>query len=139
MNFEAAYALIGALLVAVAVAASFLRRLPLSEPMIYLAVGVVLGPIGFPVFAVSSVLHAPLLHRLAEIGVIASLFSAGLKLRSPLRDRRWRIPLRLAFVSMAVTVGLIAAFGVYGLGLPVGAAILLGGVLAPTDPVLASG
>jgi NhaP-type Na+/H+ or K+/H+ antiporter len=39
---------------------------------------------------------------------------------------------------MALTVGLIAAAGVWLLGLPVGAAVLLGAVLAPTDPVLAS-
>jgi sodium/hydrogen antiporter len=45
---------------------------------------------------------------------------------------------RLAVVSMVVTVGLIALVGVYGIGLSVGAAVLLGAVLAPTDPVLAS-
>jgi NhaP-type Na+/H+ or K+/H+ antiporter len=37
-----------------------------------------------------------------------------------------------------VTVTLIAGAGVAWLGLPLGAAILLGGILAPTDPVLAS-
>ena len=36
-----------------------------------------------------------------------------------------------------MTVGLIAAVGV-GLGLSIGAAVLLGAILAPTDPVLAS-
>jgi NhaP-type Na+/H+ or K+/H+ antiporter len=39
---------------------------------------------------------------------------------------------------MVVTVALVAAAGVVGLGLPLGAAVLLGAVLAPTDPVLAS-
>ena len=39
---------------------------------------------------------------------------------------------------MTITVGLVALVGVYVLGLPLGAAILLGAVLAPTDPVLAS-
>jgi NhaP-type Na+/H+ or K+/H+ antiporter len=39
---------------------------------------------------------------------------------------------------MALTVGLIALVGVVALELPIGAAILLGAVLAPTDPVLAS-
>jgi NhaP-type Na+/H+ or K+/H+ antiporter len=50
----------------------------------------------------------------------------------------WRLPLRLAFLSMAATVGLVAAVGVFLLGLPLGAAVLFGAVLAPTDPVLAS-
>jgi sodium/hydrogen antiporter len=46
--------------------------------------------------------------------------------------------LLLATVSMALTVGLVAAFGVWGLGLPLGAAVLLGAIVAPTDPVLAT-
>jgi NhaP-type Na+/H+ or K+/H+ antiporter len=39
---------------------------------------------------------------------------------------------------MVLTVALIAAVGVAGLGLSLGAAVLLGAILAPTDPVLAS-
>ncbi|HKJ76581.1 MAG TPA: cation:proton antiporter, partial [Gammaproteobacteria bacterium] len=49
-----------------------------------------------------------------------------------------RAPVLLAFLSMAVTVALMAVFGYYGLGLPLGGAVLLGAVLAPTDPVLAT-
>jgi ABC-type branched-subunit amino acid transport system permease subunit len=83
-------------------------------------------------------LHSELLERMTEVAVLISLFAAGLKLGLPLSDKRWRMPLRLAFVSMTLTVGLIAVIGVYGLDLPLGAAVLLGGILAPTDPVLAS-
>ena len=39
---------------------------------------------------------------------------------------------------MTLTVVLISVVGVFGLGLPLGAAIVLGAILAPTDPVLAS-
>jgi NhaP-type Na+/H+ or K+/H+ antiporter len=39
---------------------------------------------------------------------------------------------------MCITVGLMAAIGVLALGLPLGAAVLMGAMLAPTDPVLAS-
>jgi len=72
------------------------------------------------------------------VAVCISLFAAGLKMRSPFNETRWRLPLRLAFISMTATVALIALIGFYGLGLPLGGAILLGAVLAPTDPVLAS-
>jgi NhaP-type Na+/H+ or K+/H+ antiporter len=82
--------------------------------------------------------QAKFLEHLSEIAVIISLFTAGLKLRAPLRDAQWRIAVRLASLAMVLTVGLVAAVGVWLLGLPLGAAILLGGVLAPTDPVLAS-
>src|SRR4030095_10764943 len=43
-----------------------------------------------------------------------------------------------ASVSMTITVALIAAIGMVGLGLSLGAAVLLGAILSPTDPVLAS-
>lgn len=79
-----------------------------------------------------------LLERLTEVSVIISLFTAGLKLRTPLSDSRWRLVMRLAFGSMTLTVLLIALVGIVGLGMPLGAALLLGGILAPTDPVLAS-
>ena len=79
-----------------------------------------------------------LLERLTEVVVLISLFTAGLKLSHGLRDRRWLLPLRLATTSMLVTVGGITLAGWGLLGLPLGAAVLLGGMLAPTDPVLAS-
>jgi NhaP-type Na+/H+ or K+/H+ antiporter len=61
-----------------------------------------------------------------------------MKLELPLRDKRWRIPVQLASISMVITVGMIAAIGVNLMGMSLGAAILLGAILAPTDPVLAS-
>jgi NhaP-type Na+/H+ or K+/H+ antiporter len=79
-----------------------------------------------------------LLERAAEIAVLISLFAVGLKLGLPFSDKRWQLPLRLATVSMIVTVGLTALIGVVAFGLTPGAAVLLGAILAPTDPVLAS-
>ncbi len=84
-------------------------------------------------------LHAETLSRLAELALLISLFSVGLQLGVPLRDRRWLLPLRLAFLSMALMVSMITAIGIWLLHLPLGAAVLLGAMLAPTDPVLASG
>ncbi len=132
------YLLAGVLLVMMAVAGSVLKRLPLSAGMLYLGAGVLLGPAVLGLFHVDPVRDSALLERITEVAVIVSLFSAGLKLRPSLRDPRWRVPVRLASLSMTVTVGLIAAVGVVGLGLSPGAAVLLGAVLAPTDPVLAS-
>ncbi len=128
----------GVVLIAMALAGSVLRRLPLSSAMIYLAAGAVMGPIGLGMIILDPVGGAGLLEIVSEIAVIVSLFTAGLKLRLPLSDRGWWVPVRLAFVSMAVTVALIAVVGVTLLGLPLGAAVLLGAILAPTDPVLAS-
>jgi NhaP-type Na+/H+ or K+/H+ antiporter len=138
VTFDLSYLLLGTLLVGVAVAASFLRRLPLTETMIYLVLGALVGPLGAGLYSFDARAQAPFLERLAEIAVIVSLFTAGLKLRLPLRDPQWWTSLRLAFASMTLTVGFITLAGVVFLGLPLGAAVLLGGILAPTDPVLAS-
>lgn len=82
--------------------------------------------------------HALLLERLTEVVVLVSLFTAGLKLSPGLRDRRWLLPLRLAVVSMIITVLGVAVAAHMLLGWQWGPCILLGAILAPTDPVLAS-
>ncbi|MDP9367766.1 MAG: cation:proton antiporter, partial [Chloroflexota bacterium] len=138
MIFTIWYVVAGALLILMALGGSVLRRLPLTTSLLYLAVGFALGPRGAGLFNLDLLDGAVLLERLTEVAVVVSLFTAGLKLRVAWTDARWRLPLRLAFGSMTVTVGLIAVAGVVGLGLEPGAAILLGAILAPTDPVLAS-
>jgi sodium/hydrogen antiporter len=130
---------VGALLVTMVLVGTWMGRLPLSSAMIYLALGWLLGPDVANVLRPDPYQHAALLERFAEAALLISLFAVGLQLGVPLRDRRWMLPLRLAFVSMATLVALIAAIGVWMLALPLGAAVLLGAVLAPTDPVLASG
>lgn len=132
------FVLVGLLLIVMTLTSSFIARVPLSSAILYLAVGVGIGPWGLGLLVLDPVGDAPLLERLTEIAVLISLFTVGLKLELPLRDRRWRIPLQLASVSMVITVGAITAVGVWLLHLPLGAAVLLGAILAPTDPVLAS-
>ena len=136
--FNVWYLVAGVLLVLMALGGSVLKRLPLTTSILYLVVGFALGQHGFGLIKIDPIEQAGLLERLTEVAVIISLFTAGLKLRAPLSHRRWYIPVRLAFVSMAITVGLITLVGVLVLRLPVGVAVLLGAVLAPTDPVLAS-
>jgi NhaP-type Na+/H+ or K+/H+ antiporter len=132
------YVIIGALLLVMALSMSLLKRLPLTTSLLYLAVGILLGPFFLGLIQLDPVEHSSLLEKLTEVAVIISLFTAGLKLRLPLSEKGWRLPLRLALVSMPVTVGLVALIGVVGLNLPLGGAVLLGAILAPTDPVLAS-
>jgi NhaP-type Na+/H+ or K+/H+ antiporter len=132
------FVVIGVLLVGMAAAGGLVKRLPLTTALLYLAVGVALGPAGAGLVRLDPLADAALLERVTEVAVLISLFGAGLKLRRRVADARWQLPLRLATLSMTLTVALVALVGVYALGLPVGAAVLLGAVLAPTDPVLAS-
>lgn len=138
MVFTLWFIIIGCLLVIMAVARSLLRPLPISTPLLYLAAGLAFGEAGLELVSIDPFDDAALLERLTEIAVIVSLFTAGLKLRLPLHDRQWRLPVSLAFLSMVITVGAITLVGYYALGFSLGAAVLFGAVLAPTDPVLAS-
>lgn len=138
MEFATWSVVVGLLLISMALGGSILERLPLSTSMLYLMAGLAVGPMGLQLMSAGVHQHTMLLERLAEVVVLLSLFTAGLKLSPGLRDRRWLLPLRLALASMVITVALVAVAAYLLLGLPVGACILLGAILAPTDPVLAS-
>lgn len=129
---------IGGLLLSMGLTSSVLKRLPITSAIIYLAVGLLVGPTVLGIFHFNPLKESALLELMTEVVVLISLFSAGVKMPVPFRLARWRTPILLATVSMAVTVGAIAAFAYYVLGLPWGAGILLGAILAPTDPVLAT-
>ena len=138
VDFALWSAIIGLLLVVMALSDSVLARLPLSTSMLYVLVGVAVSPLAFGLSSLTPASHAKLVEHTAEVVVLLSLFTAGLKMSLGLKDGRWLLPVRLAVISMLVTVACIAAAGTWLLGLSLGAAVLLGGILAPTDPVLAS-
>jgi NhaP-type Na+/H+ or K+/H+ antiporter len=128
----------GLLLVGIVLASTLLRRLPISTAIIYLGVGLLLGPGALGLLSWDAVREAEILMYVTEIAVIVSLFTVGLKWRTPLTADFWSLPVRLATVSMVLTICAVTLIGTTLLALPLGAAVLLGAVLAPTDPVLAS-
>lgn len=123
-------------------ALTFLPRLvavqPLSAPVLLLA-------LGFGAFALPMGLntpdpvqeHAVLTERLTELGVIIALMACGLKLDRPFGLGAWRSTWLLLGVVMPITIVAGAVLGAWA-GLPAATAVLLGAVVAPTDPVLAS-
>ena len=82
--------------------------------------------------------HRWLWEKGTEFVVIVSLLGAGLKIDEPFSWKYWRTPLRLIYLLMPLTILFTALTGHYIIGLPVASAILLGAVIAPTDPVLAA-
>ena len=132
------FLLVGGLLLARGLTAPMLQRLPVTPAIVYLAVGLLVGPTVLNLFHFNPLQESALLEVLTEVVVLISLFSAGVKMPVPFSFARWRTPILLASVSMAISVGLVAAFAYYLLGLPLGAGVLLGAILAPTDPVLAT-
>ena len=139
MTFELWALLIGSIMVSMVVAGTMLGRFALTSAMVYLALGWLLGPVAGDVLRPDPFGQTALLETAAEVALIISLFSVGMQLGIPLGDRRWWLPTRLALLSMTAMVAMVAATGLLWLQLPLGAAVMLGAILAPTDPVLASG
>ena len=80
--------------------------------MIYLYAGFVMGPAGLEWIALDPMRRANLLKGIAESAMLISLFTVGRKVGGvTLLDRRWMLPLRLALISMGVTIGLITVVG----------------------------
>ena len=104
------FLLAGALLIGIALIGTVLKRMPLTASMFYLVIGAALGPWGVGLLRVDPLEHAAALEGLTEIAVLISLFTAGLKLRLPLSDRRWQAAVLLAALAMMLTIGGVAAW-----------------------------
>lgn len=129
---------LGLLLLTMLVVNTALRRLPLTSAMVYLVIGWVLGPAVLDSLRHDPRAHAALLSAAAELGLLISLFAVGMQLRTASRARQWWLPAKLAFVSLGLTVLMVSTVAIAFLGLNWGWAIVLGGILAPTGPALAS-
>jgi sodium/hydrogen antiporter len=132
--------IIGLLLLVVTLGSGWITRLPLSFALIYLLVGIFLGSEGLGMIQLreNNVFNAKVLERLTEFVVIISVFSCGLKIIHPMRLRVWNITARLIGFLMPFSILGLAIVGRLFLGMNWGEGILLGAILAPTDPVLAS-
>jgi sodium/hydrogen antiporter len=127
---------IGCLLLFVTLSSGWISRSPISYAMIYLGVGILLSPYGVNLIQIRP--GAEFLERVAELVVLISLFSCGLKMNRPLNTWAWQSTVRLIGLLMPLCIAAVAAIAHWGLGMNWAGAILLGAILAPTDPVLAS-
>lgn len=137
MSFLGWMAAVGGLLLLVALSSAYLRRLPVSTAVLYMLLGVAFGPLGLGLLRVDLREAAPWLERLTEIAVVVSLFVGGLKLRLHWRNPAWTAAyLLMGPVMLACILG-VALVARFFLGLDAATSLLLGALLAPTDPVLA--
>jgi len=108
------------------------------------SLALVLTTIGAAVFASVPALRIPdlrtnleLTEKLTEAGVLLSLTVAGLAIDRPLGWKSWMPTWRLLAITMPLCIAATAIVGSSVLGLSLASAVLLGAVLAPTDPVVA--
>jgi NhaP-type Na+/H+ or K+/H+ antiporter len=144
MTADLVYLVVGLSLFLAIVLPALLDRWAISAPMVLLVVGVALGFTalldGVPVDPAE---NRALIEHVTELAVIVSLMGVGLALDRPLDLRSssswatWGSTWRLLGIAMPLTIAVMACVGMLA-GLGLAAAVLLGSVLAPTDPVLAA-
>jgi len=145
MSADTVFLVAGAALLLGVVLPTVLNRAALSAPVVLVAAGALIGLLPMPGgITVSPVEHPVVTEHLTEVCVIVALMGVGLALDRPLGLRQlsswkaWSATWRLLAVAMPLTIGAVALSGWWLLGLAPAAAVLLGAVLAPTDPVLAA-
>lgn len=131
------YGIVGAFGVLLALVSRHFRRLPVSEPVIALMIGIALGPQALGVLEFTRTERDPLLLEGTRVLLAASVMAAAL--RFPVKELR---PLIKQFVLLLAIVmpiaGILSGAAALLLGLPVALAFLVGMCLSPTDPVLAA-
>ena len=145
MTTHLVYLLGGAALLLAVVLPYALRTAALSPPVVLLGLGALIGLLpGTDDSAFSPIAHRAFVEHLAEFTVLIALMGVGLALDRPLSLRSfdswraWSATWRLLAIAMPLSIAGIALLGWWVMGLAPSAALLLGAVLAPTDPVLAS-
>jgi NhaP-type Na+/H+ or K+/H+ antiporter len=138
------YVVAGLSLLLAVVLPALLDRYAVSAPMVLVAVGLGLGftplPDGMPLDPQE---NRAMIEHISELVVVVALMGVGLAIDRPLEIRnwtswsRWSTTWRLLGVAMPLSIAGVAVLG-WAVGLPAATALLLGAVLAPTDPVLAS-
>lgn len=137
-NYNLWLVVIGLALLATTVLPRLLAEYPFSMPMALLILGyaVVALPLGLE--APNPLEHGDSVEHLTELGVIIALMGAGLKIDRPPNIRLWSATWRLLGITMILTIALSALTGWWIAAFAPATAMLLGAVIAPTDPVLAS-
>jgi NhaP-type Na+/H+ or K+/H+ antiporter len=138
MTFVVWVAVLGAVLLTLALTSSYLRWLPVTTSAVCLVLGVAIGPAALGLLKLDMQEASFWMEHLTEVAVLFSLFVCGLKLRSPFKDKNWRVAVGLAGPVMVLTIAGVCLLLHFGFDLSWGASVLIGSILAPTDPVLAA-
>ncbi len=131
-------ALAGFVILAASVLPELLADRAVSAPLFYLVIGAVAFslPLGLP--NPDPIANGVIAEKVTEFIVIVSLMGAGLKLDRPFSFQTWSTTWRLLAVTMPLTIAGAVFLGWWVLGIVPATAVLLGAIVAPTDPVLAS-
>ena len=134
MELAAVFALVAVVLTVSALAAGLVERAPLSFPMIFIGLGFVFGPWGFDAMHLD--VHSPQLESIATLTLALVLFLDAVNLEFARERKEWLVPALALGPGTVFIVAIIAGAGMLLLDMPLLIALLLGSVLASTDPVV---
>jgi NhaP-type Na+/H+ or K+/H+ antiporter len=127
-------ALIATVLTLAALASGVVERAPLSFPMIFLGLGFALGPTGLGLIDMS--IHSPVLEVIAIVSLALVLFLDAVKMQMDELRREWVVPVLSLGPGTLLIIAGIATAAHFIVGTSVVQSLLLGAILASTDPVV---
>jgi sodium/hydrogen antiporter len=128
------FALVAIVLTVSALASGLVDRAPLSFPIIFLGIGFLLGERGFGVLAMDA--HHPVLEVIAIVSLALVLFLDAVKLQFDELRSDWRVPMLSLGPGTLLIIIIVAGSAMFLLGTTLLESLLLGAILASTDPVV---
>ena len=122
-------------LLGVATVSRRLSGTPITPAMVFVTIGLLVGPHVLDGIGLSS--RSPTVRSLAEATLALVLFADASRIDLGQLRREIRVPVRLLGVGLPLTIalGAVAAAAIFG-QMTVWEAVILGVILAPTDPAL---
>jgi sodium/hydrogen antiporter len=125
-------ALVAFVLVLAGLSEGVVSRAPLSFPIIFLGLGVVLGYRG----VISLTPHSPMLEAVAVVTLSLVLFLDAVRMKFDRSASEWLVPSLILGPGTILCLLLVATAAHFLLGTGVAASILIGAILSSTDPVV---
>lgn len=133
-DFLTLFALLGVVLTVSALASALVERAPVSFPILFLGLGFLLGPRGFGLLTLGP--HDSTLEAVAVISLAFVLFLDAIRLRPGEIGKGWFVPLLVLGPGTLLVVLLVAGGAWLLVGTSPVQSLLLGAILASTDPVV---
>ncbi|MGE3276977.1 MAG: cation:proton antiporter [Vicinamibacterales bacterium] len=132
-------AFVGLVVLSVGLLSNAVKQSAVSEPLVAVAAGVLAGPYGLAWIDVRDwhALHT-LMEQLARVTLAVSLLEVAMRLRPRSLRVMWPQAAVLLTLGMAGMWLVSSALAAWVLGLSFWTALLLGAIVTPTDPVVAS-
>jgi NhaP-type Na+/H+ or K+/H+ antiporter len=128
------FALLAIVLLVSALLSGLVERAPLSFPMLFLGLGLLMGERGLGLLLLN--VHHPALESIATLSLALVLFLDAVNMQVDELRHDWRVPLLTLGPGTLLTISGVAGAAHLLLGMPPLHALLLGAILSSTDPVV---